>query len=288
MLDPAEWAQIEERFKNWAMEQPAIRATIIVGSRSRTEPPGDEWSDLDLMLFIAGRSDYYQNNEWLDEMGEVWASVRGQTAGGDPEWLVTYADGYNVDYVLLDYGSLTGLIRANPLPEPYVRGYRILIDKDGLAGQIPAIPAHPPTPALPTAEEFNQMVTTFWYIAFYMAKQIRRDELYLVRMRDNNLKECLLSMLIWHTLATQGPETEVWYMGRFMKRWADPEILGEWPGTFACFDKADSWRALRTSMALFRRLTRETSARLGIPYPSLIGERMNGLIAAMENEETPE
>ncbi|NLF78613.1 MAG: aminoglycoside 6-adenylyltransferase, partial [Chloroflexi bacterium] len=44
--------QLEGRISDWASEESAIRAVLVVGSRARhADHPADEWSDLDLMLF---------------------------------------------------------------------------------------------------------------------------------------------------------------------------------------------------------------------------------------------
>ena len=59
------------------------------------------------------------------------------------------------------------------------------------------------------------------------------------------------------------------------------QTLAELPATFGTYDTAGSWRALHASTELFRRLTRETSARFGYPYLSQIGERMSTLIDSL-------
>lgn len=38
-------------FVQWPREQDSIGATVITGSRARTDHPEDEWSDLDVLVF---------------------------------------------------------------------------------------------------------------------------------------------------------------------------------------------------------------------------------------------
>jgi aminoglycoside 6-adenylyltransferase len=283
-FDPVEWNRLERAFIAWAASQPALRAAIAVGARERADPPPDEWSDLDWMLFLANRDDYAAQSKWLDSIGEVWVALLSHIPTGDPEWLVTYSGGYNVDFVLLDTGSLEWLARADPLPEPFARGYRVLVDKDGLAAQISPAAGKPPALALPTAEQFSQVVSAFWYTAYYIAKQLSRGELFVAKVRDGNLKEPIMQMLAWQSLATRGGSVDIWHMGRFIDRWADPQALAGLPATFAHYDAPDSWRALLASLALFRRLALETAARLGYTYPDQLDERMGGLVQGLTAE----
>lgn len=281
MFNPTEWTRLEKAFCAWAAAHPAVRCAFASGSRERIDPPPDEWSDIDLMIFVVHPEEYFQRQDWLSAMGEVWNAVPSYTAGRDPEWLVTYAGGYNVDFVLIDAGALSSLVQANPLPEPFVRGYRMLIDKDGIGAQLAPAPGKPANPPLPTDADFKRVVCSFWYAAFYVAKQLGRGELFMVKVRDGNLKELLLQMMAWHGLATNGPGVELWHLGRYMERWADPEAMRELSATFAHYDAVDSWRALWASLALFRRIACETAECLGFDYPVLLDEHMTSLITSI-------
>jgi hypothetical protein len=55
----------EERAAAWAQTRSDIRAALMVGSRAHLDHPGDEWADLDLMLFAADFSDYFANTNLL-------------------------------------------------------------------------------------------------------------------------------------------------------------------------------------------------------------------------------
>lgn len=272
---------MENEFILWAQSQPGLRAAIAVGSRARTDPPPDEWSDLDLMLFLDDIGSFNVQETWLDDIGEVWNAVHNTTAGGDPEWLVTFAGGYNIDLVMLNVDALRWLVTANPLPDPFIRGYRVLVDKDGLARQLPPPYSKPLAPPQPTREEFDRTVRAFWYVAFYIAKQLRRGDLFMVKVRDGAVKECLLTMLTWHALVVRGAGAEIWHMGRFMDQWADPQAVQDLPAIFAHYDAPDSWRALQVSMSLFRRLACETANALGYHYPALIDEHFTDLVNAL-------
>jgi aminoglycoside 6-adenylyltransferase len=55
---PATYSQLEQNFVAWAGDRADIRAALVVGSRARREPPPDEWSDLDFILYAADPAVY--------------------------------------------------------------------------------------------------------------------------------------------------------------------------------------------------------------------------------------
>jgi aminoglycoside 6-adenylyltransferase len=68
---PLTYEQLEETFVPWAQQQPDIHAAIIVESRARVDHPSDQWSDLDLILFIPHPQADASQADWLEEIGEV-------------------------------------------------------------------------------------------------------------------------------------------------------------------------------------------------------------------------
>ena len=104
--------------------------------------------------------------------------------------------------------------------------------------------------------------------AVYVAKQIRRRELWIVKFRDWTMKEGLLKMIEWHARANQGWDYDTWHDGRFMLEWADPETQEGLYQVFGGFDTVDCWHALLSSMDLFRRLAQETASALDYSYPA--------------------
>jgi len=60
---------------------------------------------------------------------------------------------------MVETGTLDGL---------YERGYRVLLDKDGLAGGLPTPSKALPKHSLPARAEFTRTVTEFWFEAAHM------------------------------------------------------------------------------------------------------------------------
>jgi aminoglycoside 6-adenylyltransferase len=107
----------------------------------------------------------------------------------------------------------------------------------------------------------------------------------VVKFRDWTMKEFLLTMLEWHACAIHGWRYDTWHSGRFLAEWTDPATWESLHQTFGHFEAADSWRALLASMTLFRRLARQTGARLGYAYPAMLDEQVTQLVNELYVED---
>jgi aminoglycoside 6-adenylyltransferase len=253
---------IERGIVGWAMREDDVRAVTVVGSRARADPPADDWSDLDLMIYARTPARLLSDTDWLATIWPVWVSVPFLTAGDEPELLVLFAGGHDVDLVINPVASLVDMAERGVLPPGHRRGARVLVDKDDLVSHTLPSSFGPPNGPLPSAAEYSAQVAGFWYGAHYVAKQIRRGDLWVVKIRDAELKGAVLRMTEWHARAAN-PSVDTWHMGRFLERWADPRVVAALSGAFGRFDVADSWAALLATMDLFTWIARETAERLG-------------------------
>lgn len=276
---------LKHRLVAWITTQPKFRAVLMVGSQARRDHPADAWSDLDLMLFATDFREYLTRTEWLDDLGQVWVCVPQQTGDGDPELLVLFEGGYKVDFVFYPLSELQQLVQAETLPDVYRRGYEVLVDKDGLTAGLPACPFEPDPIVPPRAETFLATLNAFWYGAVYVAKQIRRRQLWLVKYRDWTMKTHLLRVMEWHARAVNGWAYDTWHDGKFVAEWTDPQTWAALDHVFGHFDAADSWQALLATMDLFRRLAEETAKHLGYPYPVLLDERVTQFVNQLQRED---
>jgi len=277
--------RLENRVITWAESQPNIRAILVVGSRARRDFPADEWSDLDLMVFATDFESYLANSDWLDNIGEVWVNLPSLTGDDDPERLVLFDGGCKVDFVFLAVEGLQRMVESGTLSGVYHRGYYILVDKDGLAAQLILPSFSPPPYEKPSEHTFALAVGFFWYGAVYVARQIRRRNLWAVKFRDWTMKEILLKMLEWHARAAHRWDYDTWHDGHFLPQWTDPQTWNDLQGTFGRFDAVDSWQALLRTMGLFRRLATETASRLSYTYPAAVDECTTQLVDALHAED---
>lgn len=267
----------------WAQEQEDIRAVILVGSRARQYPPADEWSDLDLEFYSTEFTSYFENLPPLERFGQLWVNVPFVRGDQRPEYLVLYDQAFKLDFSFLPVSDLQKMVETQHLHKVYTRGYRILLDKDGLTTNLP-----PATGEVirkpPESAEFRREVNFFWYGAVYVAKQIRRRQLWTVQYRDWTMKQHLLKMLEWHA-TMHNLAIDTWHEGRFVLDWTDPESAAALRECFGHFDIVDSWNALLVTNRLFSRLAQEVAEHYHFAYPDKLESSALAFVSQLHEED---
>ncbi|MGM9974227.1 MAG: aminoglycoside 6-adenylyltransferase [Clostridiaceae bacterium] len=258
---------IERNFVSWAQTVEDIRAAFVVGSRARSDHPADEWSDVDIIFFTSKQNYYLLKNQWLNNIGDICTSFVSQTDGGDPECLTLFDGGWQVDFVIHTLDDLRQIVKNKIIPDNFYRGVKVLIDKDHVADDIMPKSSRAPQGNPLSEDKFLQAINMFWFIALYIAKQILRNELWVVKARDNNMKQLLLQMIEWHEKTINGIEYDTWHAGRFLCEWVSKETQVELQNAFGHFDRIDSWRALMATMTLYKRLANDISNIKNFSYP---------------------
>ncbi|MGM1045409.1 MAG: aminoglycoside 6-adenylyltransferase [Bacillota bacterium] len=279
------YKKLESNFIHWADTVDDIRAAVIVGSRARLDHPADEWSDLDIVIFTS-RSDFYIGNDaWLKEIGNPWTSFVSTTSGGDVERLVLFSGGLQADFVIKSDTELIK-IQEGSIPEGFNRGFRIIVDKDSCLAQITdgktEVLSINPKPV--HNEEFLQVVNMFWFASMYVAKQILRNELWIAKTRDTDMKQLLLKMMEWHAVAVHHKQ-DIWHAGKFMREWVEADVMDQLDRVFGRFNQEDSWTALISTMNLFRDLSLETAEKLNIDYPDELDLRVTTWITGVQEQQ---
>ncbi len=267
-----------KRYTHWAESETNVRAALILGSRARRDHPADEWSDLDILIFVTDPEPFIQSSEWATSIAPAWLTLLERTADGRSwERRTLYEGGLDVDVAIDPAELLDGLMQGIPpdVGDILRRGVKVLADKDGKLKRLQSMPL--PEATLfqkPTAEEFVNETSNFWYHTLWSAKHLRRGELWWAKSGvDGFLKGLLKTMLEWHAHALKGEKYDTWLRGRFLEEWADPRAVEQLQDAFAHYDPADVARALRVTMDLYRWLEDETAERWGYSIPSE-GERL--------------
>lgn len=285
----AAYQQVEETIKLWGHEQTDIRTALIVGSRARSDPPPDDWSDLDLVLFTENPAHYTVDSGWLEGLGTIWLANLSQTGRGDQEWQVIYEGGLKVDFVLVAIPnkgeplSLAEMIYESPYRFVFQRGVRVLFDRQDSAEPAMEKFILDSTWLDPSEEEFCGNVERLFLSAMRTVRLLKRGELWQAHHHFNcELKNLLLSMLEWHARRVYRPGKDTWYTGRYLSEWADPRAIAAIPATSAPYDESDQWRALISTLELYRWLARETAGALAYTYPEQLDQQLSGWIRSIQ------
>lgn len=263
-----------EKVTTWAQDRPEIRLMLLVGSRARHERPGDEWADYDFELFVSSLPVDSESQAWADPFGRIAVYIHTLMDGGIPHPLILFADGVKVDVAFEPLANLEQIITNQRLYDSQQRGYNVLLDRDGWASRLPA-PAQP-VAVPPTEAAFLRSVDYFWFGAAYVAKQIRRRNLWVVKFRDAGMKEELLKMLEWTAAST-------WHGGDFLPEWIAPKLLAQAPDTFGGWSAEESWRALLASMRLFEEVSRAVAKRHDFDFPEQLTHDIGTYVRALRD-----
>jgi aminoglycoside 6-adenylyltransferase len=294
---PRSYTELEAAFLDWATQNKSLQLALVVGSRARSQPPADEWSDLDLILFFDDPAPWTGTNTWLEAFGEIELAYSHASPAGDVEWLVLYASGLKADFMVARFpppvkneADRREYLLHGPFKEVLAFGLRLLVDKRGEFGELPEWIEPAGAASLQEEATYTTHLHRFWMNCTRVAKFLRREDLWRAKMLcDCTMKQQLLTLLEWLALADGTSAGQVWYEGRNLPNWADSSALEVLPATFGRYESADLWRALHASMHLFQRLAQECSRHLGYPYPddleARIRERVDSIQVSTANQQ---
>jgi aminoglycoside 6-adenylyltransferase len=231
---------------------------------------------------------YLSETDWLEPLGTYWLTfLERQAVGEGLERRVLFEGALDVDFIPLANEAVRRMALEGWTPEVAAvlrRGFRLVLDKDDLLslliGGVPATTLSSAPP--PTQEEFLALCHDFLYHAVWAAKKLGRGELWIAKScADGYMKQLLLGMIEWHAHSERGWDHDTWHGGRFLEEWADPGALDGLREAFAYYEEADVRRALLATMDLFRRIGRQTAARLGCAYPEEADERVKAWVGGL-------
>jgi aminoglycoside 6-adenylyltransferase len=254
---------------DWAEAHGDVVAVIQTGSLARDDGEADVWSDIDLDIIANNPASLADDDGWISTIADLVTVVRLEQDGW-PTRLAIYDGGEKVDFTLAGRARLRSMIDRRRLIPLYERGYRVLLDKDRIAKDLPA-PSHGfPVRSLPSEEDFRRRVEEFWFEAFHVPRYLARGELFLVKQRDWTMKQLLLEMMEWHAIAHGAAPVDVRHLGARLRRWTDARTWQELQWTFGRFDADDARRAFEETTRLYGRLAREVAHTAGFRYPEAV------------------
>jgi aminoglycoside 6-adenylyltransferase len=255
-------------FVRWADPRDDVHAVLLVGSRARTDTPADEWSDVDLALVVDEPDRYLGDERWVEAFGRPLLTFLEPTAVGRAfERRVLYEGGLDVDVAVFTRAWLERAAENSETASVIRRGYRVLLEKFGLADRAARAPSAESARRLPDDRELRELGADFWYHALWAGRKLARGEILMAkRSVDGYLKERLLTLFAWHARA-RDPKLDTWHEARFFERWADPRAVEALRESYARYDWDEVRRALLATMDAFERFERETAERLGFSPP---------------------
>jgi aminoglycoside 6-adenylyltransferase len=284
MSDIKSEADVLGRVREWADDQPLIRAVVLESSRAVGQAILDRFSDYDILLVVSDARSFADNDAWygyFDTPLVHFADMKEVLGFETYMRLVFYQDHTKIDYAVWPLELLQRVVERQESTDLLDWGYRVLLDKDGLATRLP-----PPTrtahiPSRPTEKDYQALVEEFWWETTYVAKHLWRDELLMARFNLEVVMryELLLRMLEWRVELDQNWRWKPGIIGRGLHRILPPDLWTALERTYAGPGLEEHWEALFAMTALFRRAAQEVGQVLGYTYPQ---EMDRGVSAHLE------
>ncbi len=257
--------ELIRRVVAWSEAREGVRAVVLFGSLAQTDGRPDDLSDVDIELTFSVVTPELLAGSWWRDFGEVWTAYSLDPL---PVWSIVYEGGLTVDLSVVDPGRIGGMVATGKLSRVWERGYRVLLDRDGLTRRLPAPTGTMPDPGRLTHDGFRKLVDGFWFDVLRVPKYIARGELWAVKSRDWAAKTHLLRMVEWHAIVVGGHRVDGHGLGRGMPTWLAPDLWQAVHGTFGRFDGVDALRAFERSVEVFDRAAGEVAAASGFGYPT--------------------
>jgi aminoglycoside 6-adenylyltransferase len=251
---------------SWAQAEPNVRVVVLDGSLARDDGSIDEWSDLDLQLYVNDPAPLLEQRSWYAQFGEVLVVEALENSGWFPTRLVYYVDG-KIDFMIASVAVLRDT-------QQYDRPMRVLIDKDGVSATIAGAPRT--RVELPDAHEYDVCVNEFYAAALMEAKMLVRDEPIKAKVRDFDLKARLFEMIVWDHAARYGDERDVRPRGAEFRRWVDDDTEAGLRDCWSDTSTEAAANALGASIALFGTCSARLAHALG--FESFANEAVLGEI----------
>lgn len=258
----------------WAKQQEQVRALILEGSLAKQQDV-DELSDLDINVWFSGEVLFGKTVEWLAEIGDVLIENQLQMsspAGEIATQLVIFQNGVKVDFSFWPVAFLEN-------PFPYYDKMEILIDKDGYTEQIKRCTQE--KRKLPmTKIVFDKIVNEFWFELHYVAKFLKREEIWFVQSVQAGIRENYLLPLLEEHAQIAGQNT--FFSGRKIETWLDSTYLEHVPLIFAGHSLEANWRAMWEEIALFEDISHSIGVYYQFELPTNKIEGMKRLLLKIQ------
>jgi aminoglycoside 6-adenylyltransferase len=276
-------------FVAWCQAEHSVRGVILLGSAAQ-DSAVDPLADLDLMVITKHRR-RSSSLEWLEliDPPPLFSWTYQSPVGGQAVCQAIYGGPLVVDIALVSsvqaflLGQAVMVLSRHSLLRRHLpasltlqldvwlaitrRGTKVLLDKDGLANRM-AISVAQVLPTLPTQEAYLNTVHSFFGLILWESKQLVRHELWMaLGTVDQQVKQCLLKMIEWHSIATNPELSDTWYGGRRVHDWADQRWVAALGQTWPSYDAEGAWDALFATLELFSQVAQETAQSLGHRYP---------------------
>jgi aminoglycoside 6-adenylyltransferase len=288
---PLDWAEAAEAdIVRWCEDRDDVRAAIVTSTRALPNNATDRFSDLDVILVLTDITTLARHRDWLSDFGEVLVSWRDDEAlAGHPPrtcFVTQYRDGRKIDFTLWPSELLRLITSRSALPDELDVGYRVIVDKDGMAAALSRATHRAHIPRRPSTTDFAALVESFFHEATYVAKHLSREDLLPAKYSlDHVMKQMdLRRMLEWRIEIDHDWTHRPGAYGKALKKMLPPERYRQLERTYVGPELTDNWDALFATIALFREVAMEVANALGLDYCTELDANLSAYLLHIRSE----
>lgn len=263
-----------KKIVQWAAQTPNVHAAIVIGSQIRVEYPGDQWSDLDLLLLVQDAPALIDCDEWLHQFGTP-ICITQEVVTLEHQQLVWYVkrplydDLQAIDFSIFPFSRLEDVLQVTR--NIYACGYHIIYSdsKKSLEEKFQKSIQDVAGPQLPrvTEAELQTLVSDLLYHIIWAIRKVKRHELWsAVHCINCYMKQRLLTLMEIYNAVTNKNINHIMYDGRLLESRMDPGVLKQLQGCFAKYDSADVIVTLSNLYNLIFFLASEIANRQHYPF----------------------
>lgn len=249
-----------------------IRAVILEGSLAAGKFV-DDLSDYDVNIFTHDAKHYLKEDQWMNQFGKVLIYQKEEFDFYRQiitTRLVIFKDGTCIDFSFWPTAYLVEMADGSKPYESYRNGYQVLVDKDGLAADLPKPDKLGFHIHLPEKDLFLQTVYDFWFEACCIARALARGDLWYAKRIDASfIKDHLYQMVLWERQRrlSWSHDPVLHLGGKRFEKWASPQLLEAISACFSLYEKDETWASLFAMLGLFNRVAQKLAVELKIEYP---------------------
>jgi hypothetical protein len=198
MREPGTW-QSETIGRLGSILEPdeAVLGLAVIGSLAQPDMQTDEWSDLDIVLVArdAALSRFWPSTEWLDCLGETYASSVAEDRGLHTVRM-WYQDGRHVDVGIVTESNVEEFTRRQDCPLRF--GCRVVFSRSHRSSAAFTAAASGGARLDSAACDLDGMSNDFWFKGMLAVSKVARNDLLVALHLTLDLIRdcCVLGMLL--------------------------------------------------------------------------------------------
>lgn len=254
-----------ERVRCWGEQHDDIRAINLFGSAAYPDTSMyDQYSDVDLAVYAIDPTPYFASQCWLGEFGDVRIVTQVPFFGHDDIQVfeLYFADHLMADISVFPVNRIVTLVELPYARAVIARGYKVLVDKDGILPEMYGSVDEQPTQGRPLFNRQDLRVKSgrLAFAVLHIAKRVARgDVCNAVLEMAGNVHPVLGELVLDYTTRRYGAVHVPAAGLRNLRHWADPLVTEGVAATFALPDRSSLWPSLGSCLDLAVKLVREIS-----------------------------